>query len=59
MNSIYFTLVSMITIGYGDIHPYNVYEKIYVLGMALISCGLFAFSVNLIGTLITGYQEKI
>lgn len=48
----------MITIGYGDIHPVNVYEKLYVLGMSFISCGLFAFSVNLIGGIITDNQKK-
>ncbi|KAL4426566.1 hypothetical protein ABPG74_012326 [Tetrahymena malaccensis] len=58
INSIYFTMISMCTIGYGDIHPLNYYEKIYVLGMAFISCGLFAFSVNLIGSIIQDIQKK-
>lgn len=42
----------MVTIGYGDIHPVNIYEKLFVVGMAFISSVLFAFTVNLIGQII-------
>lgn len=48
----------MVTIGYGDIHPVNVYEKLYVLGMCFFSCGMFAFSVNMIGAIITDSQKQ-
>ena len=37
----------MITVGYGDIHPFT----IYVIIMTLISCGVFAYSVNTIGNI--------
>jgi len=56
--SIYFAMISMTTIGYGDIHPVNVYERMYVLGMSFISCGLFAFNLNFIGGLISDSQKK-
>ena len=54
INSIYFAFITMITVGYGDIHPYTNYEKIYVIIMTLISCGVFAYSVNTIGNI---FQE--
>ena len=41
----------MITVGYGDIHPNTIYEKIYVIIMTLVSCGVFAYSVNTIGSI--------
>ena len=41
----------MITVGYGDIHPFTSYEKLYVIIMTLISCGVFAYSVNTIGNI--------
>ena len=41
----------MITVGYGDIHPYTNEEKIYVIIMTLISCGIFAYAVNTIGNI--------
>ena len=36
----------MIIIGYGDISPVNTIEKTYVSITALISCGVFAYSIN-------------
>lgn len=41
----------MITIGYGDITPVNIYEKVYVIGMTFISCGTFAYCINAIGNI--------
>jgi hypothetical protein len=41
----------MITVGFGDIVPSNIYEKIYVMGMMLISCGFFGYSINTIGSI--------
>lgn len=39
----------MITVGYGDIHPVSKNEKLYVLIMTLISCGVFGYCINNIG----------
>lgn len=45
LNSIYFVFISMITIGYGDIGPVNVYEKIFVIIMAFFSTAIFGYSI--------------
>lgn len=36
----------MITVGYGDIHPINTEERIFVIMVTLVSCCVFAFSMN-------------
>ena len=51
VNSLYFSFITMITVGYGDIHPFTIFEKLYVILMTLISCGIFAYSVNTIGNI--------
>jgi hypothetical protein len=44
--STYFCIITMITVGYGDIYPVNVAEKIYIIFVTLFSCGVFAYCVN-------------
>lgn len=43
----------MVTVGFGDIHPVNVYEKSFVIGMTIISCGVFAYCVNSISSIFS------
>ncbi len=43
----------MVTVGYGDIVPSNIYEKIYTIFIVFISCGVFAYCVNSIGTIFS------
>ena len=38
----------MITVGYGETHPYTNEEKIYVIIMTLISFCKYAYAVNTI-----------
>lgn len=51
ISALYFSIISMITIGYGDIVPINFYEKIYVIGITFITCGTFAYCINTIGNI--------
>lgn len=39
----------MTTIGYGDITPVNLTERLFCIIMTLISTATFAYSVNSIG----------
>ena len=41
----------MITVGYGDITPINDIEYIFSIFTMMIACGVFAYSVNQIGTI--------
>lgn len=38
----------MSTVGYGDILPINIYEKIYVILSTLIACGIFGYALSTI-----------
>ncbi|KAL4463931.1 hypothetical protein ABPG74_005868 [Tetrahymena malaccensis] len=49
--SYYFSTVTMITVGYGDISPHTVAEKILSIINMMIACGQFAYSVNSIGNI--------
>ena len=44
--SYYFSTVTMITVGYGDITPVNTIEFIFSVFTMLISCGVFAYGLN-------------
>ena len=48
----------MITLGYGDLYPVTTLEKIYVIIVTLISCGVFAYAVNAIGYIIQDMTKK-
>jgi hypothetical protein len=43
------SVATMVTVGFGDIYPINNSEKIYVVFVMLLACGLFAYIMNLIG----------
>ncbi|KAL4510549.1 hypothetical protein ABPG72_004703 [Tetrahymena utriculariae] len=49
--SYYFSTVTMITVGYGDISPKTVAEKVLCIVNMMIACGQFAYSVNSIGNI--------
>ncbi|KAL4502299.1 hypothetical protein ABPG72_011886 [Tetrahymena utriculariae] len=56
--SLYFSFITMITVGYGDIFPVSVYEKIYVIGMTCITCGIFGYAINKISSVINELAQK-
>ena len=56
--SIYWSLTTMITVGYGDIIPTNFMETVITIGAMIYGCGFFAYSINSIGTIIQKFDEK-
>ena len=42
----------MITVGYGDIVPINNHEKIFAIFTMLLSCGVFAYTMNTMGSVL-------
>ncbi|EAS02200.2 cation channel family protein (macronuclear) [Tetrahymena thermophila SB210] len=56
--ALYFSVTTMMTVGYGDITPKNVYEASLCIICMFISCGVFAYSFNLIGLIIQDMNKK-
>lgn len=53
MIAVYFVIVTMCTVGYGDIRPVSVYETILSLFSIILACGVFAFAINKIGIVLS------
>ena len=44
--SLYWTAVTMMTVGYGDLTPQNPTETIFVILIVIVGCGLFAYYIK-------------
>ncbi|EAS04960.2 cation channel family protein (macronuclear) [Tetrahymena thermophila SB210] len=58
IDSIYFSVVTIGTIGYGDIVPVSTLEKVCLTAMAIFSCGIFAYILSNIQNVYREYQMK-
>ena len=58
INSIYFSFVTMTTVGYGDISPQNYIEKIFCIFNMILACGIFAYCINSIGNIFNEMQVQ-
>ncbi|CAD8101966.1 unnamed protein product [Paramecium sonneborni] len=56
--SFYYSAITTLTIGYGDITPQTIPEKIYTIFLALLVCGVLGYSVSTVGEIIKQLQEK-
>ncbi|EGR29217.1 hypothetical protein IMG5_160540 [Ichthyophthirius multifiliis] len=55
--ALYFAVTTMVTVGYGDIHPVNFIEVLFTIFGMFVSCGVFAYSINLIGDLFREFNR--
>ncbi|CAD8045164.1 unnamed protein product [Paramecium primaurelia] len=46
LTSFYFTITTMITVGYGDVHPYTAEEQIYTIFAMILASGVFGYTAN-------------
>ena len=64
--SVHWSIMTLTTIGYGDIAPYNVDEMIYVILAMLIGAAFFSFVIGTCCSLVEGldalsiqFQEQL
>lgn len=48
LDALYFSVITITTVGYGDIHPTNDITKIFTIFYVLIGVGIIAASLNIL-----------
>ncbi|CAD8207910.1 unnamed protein product [Paramecium pentaurelia] len=56
--AIYWAVQTMITVGYGDLTPQNQAERVCANFSMFLACGVFAFSFNSIGLMLTNLNSR-
>ena len=60
IDAVYFSVITITTVGYGDIHPVNDPTKIFTIFYVLIGVGIIAASLNILVRIAAQRQaEKI
>lgn len=66
ITALYWAFTTMTTVGYGDITPYTINEKVFAMITMLLACGIFAYTVGSIGSLVSkqnsgenAYREQV
>ncbi|EAS03266.3 cyclic nucleotide-binding domain protein (macronuclear) [Tetrahymena thermophila SB210] len=58
INCIYWAVVTMVTLGYGDIIPITIAERFFTIFIVLISCGVFGYCINQVGMIIQSIGKE-
>lgn len=58
IHSFYFIIVTMNTVGFGDLKPNNDNEILFVIFFIFIGCGLFAVNLNQIGIILSNISKN-
>lgn len=56
--SYYFVCITMNTVGYGDVIPQNPTERVFTIVFIYIACGIFAYSINSIGVIVSEIARR-
>jgi len=56
VTSLYWAFTTMITVGYGDVVPVTINERLYCMVAMLIASGVFAYTINSIGAIVSRYN---
>ncbi|KAM3145530.1 hypothetical protein pb186bvf_002304 [Paramecium bursaria] len=58
VTSLYWSVITSLTVGYGDITPQSKYEQIFVIFVAFTLCGMLGYTVTSIGEIFRLMREK-
>ncbi|CAD8074510.1 unnamed protein product [Paramecium sonneborni] len=58
IESMYYTSVTMYTVGYGDLHPINISEKMFAFLFVFVCTFQLSFSLNTIGEILTRMKNN-
>jgi hypothetical protein len=58
IKSLYFTVTTVATVGYGDISPANNYERIYCVAMMLLGVTIFTFVSGALSSILSNYDNQ-
>jgi hypothetical protein len=56
VTSFYFTVTTVLTVGYGDISANNIGEKLYCILLMLIGVMSFSFATGALSSIISSYD---
>ena len=58
ITAFYFTVTTLVTVGYGDITPYSLEEKVLCILLMLVGVISFSFTTGALASIITSYDSK-
>jgi hypothetical protein len=58
LTAFYFTVTTLVTVGYGDISAYSFEEKIFTIFLMLLGVVSFSFATGTIASIITSYDSQ-
>ncbi|KAL4483601.1 hypothetical protein ABPG72_006667 [Tetrahymena utriculariae] len=58
ITSIYWSNITMTTIGYGDIYPRNNKERLFLAIITILSCCIFGYTMNSIGQILADTSRE-
>ncbi|CAD8075620.1 unnamed protein product [Paramecium sonneborni] len=56
--SLYWSVITTLTVGYGDIVPQTSIERLFVIIVAMVLCGVFGYIISTIGEIIKTLEER-
>ena len=57
-SAFYFTVATIVTVGYGDISAANSFERAYVILLMLIGVVTFSFTTGALSSIISSYDSS-